>query len=84
MDTGDIDYLIYVDHPDWTRETGDWRSYISPELRDMWETFLYEQKWAIAQSVAKMVDALSASRAASRPFATTDRGILALCRRRGA
>ena len=84
MDTCNIDYLIYVDHPDWTREAGDWRSYISPELRDMWETFLYEQKWAIAQSVAKMMDDLSASRAASRSLTTTDRGILAQCRRWGA
>lgn len=54
VNTEEIDYLVYVDRPDWSWEAGDWRAYISQELRDLWPTFTYEQKWAIAQNAGNI------------------------------
>lgn len=54
MSTEEIDYLVYVDRPDWSREAGDWRAYISQDLRDLWQTFTYQQKWAIAQNAGNI------------------------------
>lgn len=47
----EIDWLVYVDTPDWTRDA-DWRQHISTKLRAAWTTLTYEQKWTIAQSAA--------------------------------
>ncbi len=32
----------------------DWRQYISAELRAVWPTLSYEQKWAIARNAARI------------------------------
>lgn len=40
-----------------TRRCGDatdWRQYISAELRAVWPTLSYEQKWAIAQNATRI------------------------------
>jgi hypothetical protein len=52
MDGDEVVYLVYVDNPDWYGATSatDWRQFISNELRCMWPSFTYEQKWAIAQN----------------------------------
>jgi len=36
------------------RDATDWRQYISAELRAVWPTLRYEQKWAIAQKAARI------------------------------
>lgn len=52
----EIDYLVYVDVPDWGAATGpsDWRCFVSEELRGEWPTLSYEQKWRIAQCLASL------------------------------
>lgn len=53
MGDGGIDWLVYVDTPDWSRE-GDWRQHISKQLRAAWPTLTYEQKWTIAQKASRV------------------------------
>ena len=36
------------------RDATDWRQYISAELRAVWPTLSYQQKWAIAQNAARI------------------------------
>ena len=36
------------------RDATDWRQYISAELRAVWPTLNYEQKWAIARNAARI------------------------------
>lgn len=44
MTDSEIDWLVYVDTPDWSRDA-DWRQYISTEVRAAWLTLTYEQTW---------------------------------------
>jgi hypothetical protein len=53
-----IDYLGYIDHPDWIRAEIA-ADYVSAELRAQWDGFTYPQKWAIAQNAARIAGYVS-------------------------
>jgi hypothetical protein len=48
--------LAHISNPQWSDEAGpgDWRYYVSKELRAMWATFTYPQQLAIAQNAARV------------------------------
>lgn len=65
--TEHVDWLGYVESPDWAGDPGDWRQLIGPELRGIWASFSYEQKWAIAQNANALALAHAAAIQAATP-----------------
>ena len=70
MPDNEIDWLVYVDSPDWSRaRPREWRHYIADDLRAIWPTLTYEQKWTLAQHAAKIaIEAPSVNVNARRRF----------------
>lgn len=52
MDDLQLDYREYLESIEWPLDAsvGDWRRYISDEVRVVWQTLTYEQRLAIAQN----------------------------------
>jgi hypothetical protein len=52
MDDLQFDFREYLGGIDWPTDLspGDWRRFVSAEVRGLWQTFTYEQRLATAQS----------------------------------